>query len=302
MIIDPLLKQKQKLKNSINSSSHSIKLIYNYGLKKNNWKKFGLLFIMSFIFAVSVAFNQIFLLNHKTIENKLFIITFISFLSKYILKTEIFSHHKFSIILSLIGLILAKIPILIEIEKEDILVNIYMVFDCFAYSLFLVLIKYLTCSYYISSYLCLLYIGIFNTIISIICFIFYSLYLNGDLSYFTDTFDFSNSKNKSVVYLYIIFALIIFASVQIFTFLIIFYFSPTLFMMSEIIYPIIIWIINNFTDETSIINVIFCSLGYLIVFFAVLVYNEIIICNFWDLNINTTKFIEKRKKKKKKIY
>ena len=88
MIIDPLLKQKQKLKNSINSSSHSIKLIYNYGLKKNNWKKFGLLFIMSFIFAVSVAFNQIFRSNHKTIENKLFIIIFISFFIKIYFKNR----------------------------------------------------------------------------------------------------------------------------------------------------------------------------------------------------------------------
>ena len=120
---------------------------------------------MSTIFAVSISFNHIFY-EYKTINNRLFIIVFISIISKFILKTEIFFHQLFSIMLSLIGLSIANIPTLlnIPINIEHLFVNLYMIFDCLGYSLFLVLIKYLTVNYYISPYLCLLYIGIFTTI------------------------------------------------------------------------------------------------------------------------------------------
>ena len=43
-------------------------------------------------------------------------------------------------------------------------------------------------------------------------------------------------------------------------------------------------------------NIILKSLGFSIVFFSSLIYNEIIICNFFGLNINTKKCIEERQK------
>ena len=158
---------------------------------------------MSTIFAISIFFNHIFY-EYITINNRLFIIVFISIISKFILKTKIFFHQLFSIMLSLIGLSIANIPTLlnIPINIEHLFVNLYMIFDCLGYSLFLVLIKYLTVNYYISPYLCLLYIGIFTTIILVIIFMIYSAIFQGGLSYLKDAFDYSKVEDKSSFYAY----------------------------------------------------------------------------------------------------
>ena len=291
-----------KMNNKKPSSSLQIKLIYNDGLKTNNKKKFGILFLMSLIFAISISFNHIFY-TYQKINSKLFIIAFISIISKFILKTEIFFHQLFSIMLSLIGLSIASIPDLltIPIDIKHFFVNLYMILDCFGYSLFLVLIKYLTLNYYISPYLCLLYTGIFTTIILIIIFMIYSTFFQNGLSFLKDAFDYSKIENKLSFYSCSIISFILFGSVQILTFLIIFYFSPILYTVTEIINSSLLWLIYVIKKSDTPINIILCSIGNIILLFASLVYNEIIICNFWDLNKNTKKFIEEREKEEKKL-
>jgi len=103
---------------------------------------------MSAIFAISIFFNHIFY-KYVTINNRFFTIVFISIISKLILKTKIFFHQLFSIMLSLIGLSFASIPTLLSIPLniEHFFANLYEIFNCLGYSLFLVLIKYLTVNY-----------------------------------------------------------------------------------------------------------------------------------------------------------
>ena len=257
---------------------------------------------MSAIFAISISFNHIFY-EYETINNRLFIIVFISIISKFILKTKIFFHQLFSIMLSLIGLFIASIPTLLYMPKniEHLFVNLYMIFDCIGYSLFLVLIKYINVNYYISPYLCLLFIGIFTTIILIIIFMIYSAIFHDGLSFLKDIFDYSKVEDKFSFYACSIIAFILFGSAQVLTFLIIFYFSPILYMVSEIIKSSLLWIIFGIQYGYSTTNIILCSIGNIILLFSSLVYNEIIICNFWDLNINTKKFIEEREKEENKL-
>ena len=50
------------------------------------------------------------------------------------------------------------------------------------------------------------------------------------------------------------------------------------------------------------LSIILGILGNIILLFAVLVYNEIIICNFWDLDKNTTKSIKERQEEENKLY
>ena len=297
-----VIKPDDNTKTNNKKSNASLKLIYNDGLKINNKKKFGILFLMSTIFAISIFFNHIFY-EYITINNRLFIIVFISIISKFILKTKIFFHQLFSIMLSLIGLSIANIPTLlnIPINIEHLFVNLYMIFDCLGYSLFLVLIKYLTVNYYISPYLCLLYIGIFTTIILVIIFMIYSAIFQGGLSYLKDAFDYSKVEDKSSFYAYSIIFFILFGSVQVLTFLIIFYFSPILYMVSEIMKSSLLWIMYLIKDSDNFVNIILRSIGNIILLFSALVYNEIIICNFWELNINTKKFMEEREKEENKL-
>ena len=297
-----VIKPDDTTKTNNKKSNASLELIYNDGLKTNNKKKFGILLLMSTIFAISISFNHIFH-NYITINNRLFIVVFINIISKFILKTKIFFHQLFSIMLSLIGLTIASIPKLLDIpiNIEHLFVNLYEIFDCIAYSLFLVLIKYLTVNYYISPYLCLLYIGIFTTIILIIIFMIYSAIFQNGLSSLKDAFDYSKVEDKSSFYTFSIIAFILFGSVQVLTFLIIFYFSPILYMVSEMIKSSLLWILFLIKDPDTYVNIILSSIGNIILLFSALVYNEIIICNFWELNINTKKSMEEREKEENKL-
>jgi len=299
-VIKPEVNNKNNNKKS--KTSLELKLIYNDVLNNKKKTKFLILLLMSLIFAISISFNHIFY-EYKTINGNLFIIMFISILSKLILKTNIFFHQLFSIMLSLIGLSIAYIPKASSnpINIKNFFVNLYKIFDCLGYSLFLVLIKYLTLNYYISPYLCLLYIGIFTTIILIIIFIIYSIFFQEGLYFLINAFDFSNVENKLNFYGYSIISFILCGLIQILVFLIIFYFSPILYMVTEIIKSSLLWLIYVIKDSDTPLNIILCSIGNIILLLASLIYNEIIICNFWDLNINTKKFIEEREKEEKKL-
>jgi len=291
-----------KINNKKSRTSLQLKLIYNDVLNNKKKTKFLILLLMSLIFAISISFNHIFY-KYKTIDGSLFIIIFISIFSKFILKTNIFFHQLFSIMLSLIGLSIVCIPKALSnpINIENFFVNLYKIFDCLGYSLFLVLIKYLTLNYYISPYLCLLYIGIFTTIILIIIFIIYSIFFQNGLYYLINAFDFSNVENKLNFYGCSIISFILWGLIQILVFLIIFYFSPILYMVTEIIRSSLLWIAYIIIDGDTPLNIILCCIGNIILLLASLIYNEIIICNFCDLNINTKKFIEEREKEEKKL-
>ena len=78
--------------------------------------------------------------------------------------------------------------------------------------------------------------------------------------------------------------------------LVIYYFTPTLLMVTDSISPMLFRMILVLPDETSKFNIIFNLLGYIITLFSSLIYNEIIIFNFCDLNKNTKKYLEKNKK------
>ena len=82
------------------------------------------------------------------------------------------------------------------------------------------------------------------------------------------------------------------------SFLVIFYFSPTLLMVTDIIHPIIKWIISLFKNEKEykILDIILNSIGYSLVLFFSLIYNEIIIFNFFGLNRKTIKYLDEKQR------
>ena len=45
---------------------------------------------------------------------------------------------------------------------------------------------------------------------------------------------------------------------------------------------------------TNAIDIIFTSIGYIVVILGSFIYNEIIVCNFWGLNENTWKAINEK--------
>ena len=178
--------------------------------------------------------------KYHVFETRFFKILFIFLWSKLMLKTQIFHHHYFSLLICFIGFILSSIPIFRKFTKNDILYNFSLIANSFVYSIFLVLIKYTTSYHYISPYLCLSYIGLFSYIIAIIAFSIYSLIKFHNFSYIADAFDFSVVEDKKEFYSYSISAFILFSITQtLFTF-IIYFFSPNLYMVTEILRNILI--------------------------------------------------------------
>ena len=256
----------------------------------------GILFLMSLFLSI---FINIFAYSYKTIvfEKRLLYLFFISIFSKYILKSQIYRHQILSLSLASIGLIILLIPVLSDIKIDNILIFVINIFSAPIYSLFLVLIKYLTHNYYLPPLLCLLLIGLTSLIITLIGFIIYSLIKFNDFSYIVDNFRISEYNMGIGFYIYAILGLLFTSLLQIFSFLVIDYFSPILLVITEIIDPMISWILTCIQEPESVKNILLKVIGYFIEIVAALIYNEIIICNFCKLNKYTKKCIMERQNK-----
>ena len=149
--------------------------------------------------------------------------------------------------------------------------------------------------YFVSPYLCLLFIGTVSTLLTFIFFSICSLITYKNLSFIKNTFDFSNLDIGKWIYIYIVIIFISGAFLQTFSFLVIYYFSPTLFIVTDMLAPFLLWIIK-INDEETFFKKLLNGLGYFIVLIASLLYIEIIICNFWSLNNYIKKCLDKRQK------
>ena len=279
---------------NIESSPNNIKYIYNaVELKKNECKIIGYLIIMSIIY--SFAYLSLMFRSKNEFEYRMYFFIFLPLLSKYILKIDIFSHQILSLIISIIGMILLFIPTLTKIGTDDILYNVLLFFRTISQSLNLVLIKLITQNYYLSPYLCLLYLGIFSSFFTFIGYLIYSLIKEGNLSIITNSFNFSEMNGLLVL---IIVGIFFFVTLyNILTILTIFYFSPNLLMVTDIISPILFWILLIIKGEKEESYVIILNIiGFMIALFSSLLYNEIIVLNFCGFNKNTKKCLEERQR------
>ena len=287
---------KKNYPSSNNETNNSgIIYIYNEGIINNYHpcKIIMLIILLSLIIVIDNLF-YIFISDKNVFEKRLYFLIFIPLFSKIILKVDIYKHQYFSLIIAIGGIIFLLIPVCFELNTEDIIPNILNVICGIIYPLFLVIIKYLSEKYYISPLKISLLLGIMSLFFDCIGYIIYSLIKYNDLSYFNDFFNFSEEKNKFIIIVYIILFILFYVTLQLFILLVLFYFSPILLLITDIISPFLSWIFDNILEPESIPNVILEPIGYLIVIFSALIYNEIIIFNFCGLNKNTKKFVNKR--------
>ena len=137
-----------------------------------------------------------------------------------------------------------------------------------------------------------LIIGILSIIINIIGFTIYCLIIN-DFRLFTDCLDFSE-KNKLVISIYFILYILISTAAFLTLFLSVYYFSPTLILVTNIISPLLLWIFKTIIEGASTIENILYPIGYIITLFSTVIYNELIIFNCCNLNKDTKKYVNKR--------
>ena len=293
----PYFKVNFSKKNDASFSNSGIKYIYNEGIiSKYNHFKIILLMISLSLFIVIENCLYIFVNTKKIFEIRIFLIFFIPLFSKIILKENVYKHQYFSLIISILGIIFLIIPVCLVLGTEEIIPNIIVFISGIISSLFYVLIKYLVEKYYISPLKISLIIGILALILDCIISIIYSLFIYNDLSFLKNAFDFSEEENKLKIGIYIIFYNLFQLLQQLFVFLALFYFSPTLLIITDIIAPFLSWIALGikFNEYFKMPDVVLYPIGYIIVIFSSLIYNEIIIFNFYGLNKDTKKFVNER--------
>ena len=275
---------------SKSSSPYSVEYIYNKEIKQNNpLKIFSILFVISLIFSFDLI-CKLLAFNQNVFERRLYFLLFLPMFSKIILKSELFRHQFLSLFISIIGIILLFIQIILN-GNIPIFINILIFISTTGYSLFFIMVKQLTHKYYLSPYFCLLYVGFFSLIIFLVGFIIYYSIIGFD----NFMKNFENETSTSIIYLMLAFSSCLI--LQVLTFLVIYYFSPTLLMITDNINPIIVWIMSFLQEkEHETIEIVLCGIGYFIIFFSSLIYNEIIIFNFCGLNRNTKKYLEEKQK------
>ena len=261
--------------------------------KKSKVKIFLILFLMSISFAVYVT-TVCLSSFHINIEKRQYTIFLIAFLSLLILKKEIYRHQKFALLLAFFGFLLLTIVVALKIGKEDLLSNLYSLIGTIFYSLHYLYLKYLQTECDLSIYFSYMIVGTSSLVISIIG---YKISANYKVSDF-----FIQLKEKYLILNFIIF-IISGIAVETFVALTIYYFSVMHFVLSSFISPILLFIYNLCTknDDNKIYAIILSIIGYVIELFSILIYNEIIVLNVFDLNKYTVKGLAERGKIEKTL-
>ena len=258
----------------------------------------GILYIMSFILTSYIIIKG-YAAGHQQLEKRLYFLFFFTLFKIFIFKNEIYIHQKLSLGIAGFGMIIlfSIYFIFLKYNSYNYIYDVLLFFGSLCYSLYLMLIKILTVNNGMSPFLVLLFIGIFSTFSTLIGFIIFSFVNKGDLSYVSNLFHCSdiNYICFGVFYKNIICYFLINSVLQVLILLVIYYFSPEVFAISDIISPLFSFIEKCvLKKEDNPIVITSNIIGYLIVLIGAFIYNEIIVCNFCGLNRNTWKYIDKR--------
>ena len=182
----------------------------------------------------------------------------------------------------------------ITIGKEFVIATFYFAFYSFSFGLYDILTKKYMNDFYKTPYFIMFMIGIINTVLLLIFDIF-AYFLNKDISGII--IGFQKNINSALKVFYFIGTLIFEFLWVLGIKLTIYYFTPCHFSLLEYIVEYITYVkfaIESDEDFYSTINVIIFTSAYIINFFCCLVFNEVLILNFWKLDYNTKKRIQER--------
>ena len=287
--------QKKEKKNEENNNEKNIVEIKKEKSFELEQKKINKLEISFIIITIGLGLNNYIcskmnLGSSPILETRVYHVIFNAVFCRFILGYKINKHQLLSIILTLAGWVLISIPVYPKLTLEHLYYNfLFLLFTIF-YPLYLALLKYLSEKYFVSIYLYMFFIGLALIIISIIFTIVTSFLNYSNFSNLINIFDFTYNK------LLFSFAIVSGSIVKFILCKTIQNFSPNIFILTNVISSIMKWIYNiSYKRESdTILNIVFLSIGYLIILISCLLYNEIIILNFCGLNENTNYNINER--------
>ena len=291
---------RTKTENKANIGKNYGQIIDNLGPKKkpNRLVEYSIIVFMGIIITVYNVLKG-YKTGHATLEKRLYFLFFFTIINVFMFKQQIFKHQKFSLEIASIGIIFifTTFYIYLDYNTYEYIYDIFLFFGSFLYSLYLVLVKYMSEEKFYSPFLLLLLIGSISTLITIIGYIIFSLAFKGNLSYISNIF---HCREDMYVcfgnfYINIIIYFLINTLLQILIYLVCYYFSPEVFAISDIISPFLSFISQIIKQKNANIPYIVLNiLGYIIIILGSFIYNEIIVCNFWSLNENTWNEINKK--------
>lgn len=277
--------EKIKSKNDTNDDDYKIiKERRSTGIKNNTYdsidlyqkidkykklKVGGIVFTMSFILTSYIIIKG-YAAGHQQLEKRLYFLFFFTLFKVFIFKKEIYIHQKLSLGIAGFGMIIlfSIYFIFLKYDSYNYIYDILLFVGSFFYSLYLMLIKILTVNNGMSPFLVLLFIGIFCTFSTLFGFVIFSLVNNGDLTYVSNLFHCSKDNYIcfEVFYGKITCYFLINSVLQVLVLLVIYYFSPEVFAISDIISPLFSFIEKCvLKKEDDPIVITFNIIGYLIV-------------------------------------
>jgi drug/metabolite transporter (DMT)-like permease len=293
---------------------------YHLSVKAENSKKVFLIIYLISLFEVIYKEDDTLLYYlkktgqiHTLIEKRTGFIISVPIFSYFILHKVPYRHHYFAIFLSIIGCLFINISRFFWNEissSKDGLYHFINILFSFAFALSLVLIKYLMVKFVISPYTFLFYDGIFcilNLVIGTLIEYFIIVNIDDDVNdeendnFWSNNFGiFSFFFKETSGKFYVGFFLSFFASFGYFicNVLTLDNFTPYLNVLTDFITPFLLSIIGLFysKEEDSNNNPFnyYEFIGYIIVIFGASILNELIILNFFGLNVDTYSNISNR--------
>ena len=264
-------------------------------------KKCKKIIIILFMPLALITYNtsMAYAVGQYTLEKRIYFLFFVTILNIIIFKKRIYRHQKFALIISVIGIIpiIIVFGLFLNADKYNIYYDIFVVFGGFGFPLYLILIKYLTTNKRMNIFLLLLLQGILAFIYTVILFSAVSYLKKGDFTYIYNIIHCNENNYICISHFYrnIIGFIILNIILQLLFFLVVYFFSPELLIISDIFSPLFTFIANCIQlKEDNGLKISLTILGYLIIAFASFIYNELIVCNFCKLNENTWKAIDQK--------
>ena len=271
-LVGKIIDKKRKIKNAI-----FLTILCAIGLLSDIYK---------------IIFNEY---EYDEVQHSLGVFLYIGFfilLSYLILKQKLYKHHFVSAgVTAFILLILFFILILIDDNEKKINFFssfLYYMFLAFLFSLYDILGKKYMNDFNQIPYFIMSIIGPINSFLLLI-FDIYAYYFYRDISGII--IGFQKNINNALNIFGFLFALILEFFANLGIWLTIYHFTPCHFFISEYIKELFFVF---YQIESLHIKVIPICIAYLINMFCILVFNEVIILNFWKLDYETKKRIQQR--------
>jgi len=258
----------------------------------------NLFYIIYRLYYNNKNFHTILDIGKQSIGSLFEIIYFLIF-GNLILKNKLYKHHFLSLIIMFFNLIILIISFSAHYKSTTLKVIFYFaIYNCLFCLSYILGKKYLNI-FYIQPYDLMVKIGLISLILLIIYDVFAFFFFGENNTHIHGIIlGFKNNLFLSFIFLFL-FDILLYFITNLGIWLIIYYLTPFHLIISESFSEYLIIIYYAINPGEKIFDtrdmIIFFSVYIINIFFS-LVFNEIIILNFWSLNYNTSKYIKIREK------